>query len=73
MITAWYVAVALMLNTICRQLQVFWPLALIPCMMADCKTKSQIPVYGYPGGAPPVAAQGSGYPVVQVAPAGYPK
>ena len=27
---------------------VFWPIALIPCFMADCKNKNQIPIYGYP-------------------------
>lgn len=44
---------------------IFWPIALIPCLMADCKTKSQMPVYGYPGGAaPPVAYPQYGQPVV---------
>ncbi|KAG1672791.1 hypothetical protein FOA52_002779 [Chlamydomonas sp. UWO 241] len=34
---------------------VFWPIALIPCFTASMKTQAQMPVYGYPGGAPPMA------------------
>lgn len=30
----------------------FWPIALIPCCSVSMKTKKQVPVYGYPGGAP---------------------
>ncbi len=36
-------------------MQIFWPIALIPCFMADCKNKSQMAVYGYPAGGAPVA------------------
>ena len=46
---------------------VFWPIALIPCFMADCKNKNQIPIYGYPGGAP----SGMPYPPAP-APGAYP-
>lgn len=30
----------------------FWPIAIIPCCSPSMKTKKQVPVYGYPGGAP---------------------
>ncbi|GAX78577.1 hypothetical protein CEUSTIGMA_g6016.t1 [Chlamydomonas eustigma] len=27
---------------------IFWPLAFIPCLVSDCHSSSQRPVYGYP-------------------------
>ncbi|KAG1671056.1 hypothetical protein FOA52_000727 [Chlamydomonas sp. UWO 241] len=30
----------------------FWPLAWLPCVIADCHQQSQRPVFGYPPGAP---------------------
>mmetsp|Transcript_33664 Transcript_33664/g.100239 ORF Transcript_33664/g.100239 Transcript_33664/m.100239 type:complete len:97 (-) Transcript_33664:744-1034(-) len=49
----------------------FWPIALIPCFSSSMKNKHQVPVYGYPGGVPPMAYPQPGYAVPGV-PQGYP-
>eukprot|EP00195_Chlamydomonas_chlamydogama_P011280 CAMPEP_0202899200 /NCGR_PEP_ID=MMETSP1392-20130828/7497_1 /ASSEMBLY_ACC=CAM_ASM_000868 /TAXON_ID=225041 /ORGANISM="Chlamydomonas chlamydogama, Strain SAG 11-48b" /LENGTH=116 /DNA_ID=CAMNT_0049585321 /DNA_START=85 /DNA_END=435 /DNA_ORIENTATION=+ len=48
----------------------FWPLAFLPCVMAECHEKSQRPVYGFPpeAGAPPPMAMPVAAPAGQYAP-----